>query len=90
MPRVSFTDNLQRHVKCPPIEVESAATVQEALELAFATNPEVRPYILDEHGRLRQHMNIFVDGRMIQDRETLSDAVPEDAEIYVMQALSGG
>jgi hypothetical protein len=39
---------------------------------------------------LRRHIAIFVDGRQVNDRETLADAVTENAEIYVVQALSGG
>jgi hypothetical protein len=35
-------------------------------------------------------MVVFVDGRQVQDRRTLSDPVGNDAEIYVAQALSGG
>jgi hypothetical protein len=33
---------------------------------------------------------VFVNGEMIRDRENLSDPVPPEAEVYVMQALSGG
>jgi hypothetical protein len=35
-------------------------------------------------------MNVFVDGMQIRDRTALHDAVGPSAEIYVMQALSGG
>jgi len=35
-------------------------------------------------------MIVFVNGVMIRDRQTLSDSVASDAEVYVMQALSGG
>jgi hypothetical protein len=35
-------------------------------------------------------MIVFVDGRAIKDRKELSDAVPENGEVFVMQALSGG
>jgi hypothetical protein len=35
-------------------------------------------------------MVVFVNGEPIKDREGLSDPVPADGEIYVMQALSGG
>jgi hypothetical protein len=35
-------------------------------------------------------MVVFVNGRAIADRLGLTDAVPEGAEVYVMQALSGG
>ncbi len=89
MPRVAFTRNLQRHVACPPCTVDGA-TVRESLDAAFALYPRARGYVLDEHGALRQHMAVFVDGAPVADRRTLGDPVPATAEILVMQALSGG
>ncbi len=89
MPTVRFTANLQRHVPSPSIEVPGA-TVAECLAAAFDLNPRARGYVLDEHGAMRRHMNVFVDGEQIRDRRGLSDAVGPGAEIYVMQALSGG
>ena len=89
MPRVVFTPNLQRHVACPPADVPGA-TVRDALEAVFATNPRARGYVLDEQGALREHMAVFVDGEQVADRRRLSDPVRADAEVYVMQALSGG
>ena len=41
-------------------------------------------------GALRKHMLVFIDGEQIHDRTGLSDPVTADAEVYVMQALSGG
>lgn len=89
MARVVFTQNLQRHVPCPPVTVE-ASTVGEALEQVFAGNPPLRGYVVDERGALRKHMTVFVDGEIVRDRARLSDPVAPDGEVYVMQALSGG
>jgi len=89
MSRVAFTTNLQRHVVCPPCTV-AGATVQESLEAAFGLYPRLRGYVLDEHGALRFHMAVFVDGVPIADRRGLTDPVSATSEIYVMQALSGG
>ena len=89
MPRVVFTANLQRHVACPPCEV-SGGTVREVLEAAFARYPRARGYVVDEHGALRHHMVVFVNGQAVSDRRDLSDVVPEPGEVFVMQALSGG
>jgi hypothetical protein len=89
MPRVAFTRNLQRHVACPPCAV-AGGTVRESLEGAFALYPKLRGYVLDEHGALRFHMAVYVDGVPVTDRHGLSDSVPESGEIFVMQALSGG
>jgi sulfur carrier protein ThiS len=89
MARVNFTRNIQRHVACPAAEA-SGGTVREVLESVFAANPVARGYVLDEHGVLRKHMAVFVNGEAVHDRAGLSDAVTDGCEIYVMQALSGG
>lgn len=89
MPLVVFTENIQRHVPCPPRQV-TGCTVREVLDAVFATNERARGYVLDEHGAVRKHMTIFVNGVMIRDRTKLSEPVAPDGEVYVMQALSGG
>ena len=89
MPQVMFTQNLQRHLSAPPTEVE-ASTVREALDEVFRKIPTLRGYVVDDQGRLRKHVVIFVDGRLIEDRELLSDELGPASELLVMQALSGG
>ncbi|NJK31243.1 MAG: MoaD/ThiS family protein [Deltaproteobacteria bacterium] len=89
MPRVVFTANLARHVSSPPTDVPGH-TLREVLEQVFTTNPRLRGYVVDDQGALRHHMVIFIDGTQVRDRQHLSDEVPGDAEVYVMQALSGG
>jgi hypothetical protein len=89
MPLVTFTANLQRHAPCPPCPAEGG-TVGEALESAFARYPKVRGYVVDEHGALRPHMIVFVDGKAVEDRRLLSDPVTAVSRIHVAQALSGG
>lgn len=89
MPRVFFTTHLERHLDVPPVAV-GGASVRDALEAVFADNPRMRGYVVDDRGRLRKHVVIFIDGRQIVDRDGLSDAVGESGELYVMQALSGG
>jgi hypothetical protein len=89
MAQISFTENLRRHVTCPPARVD-AATVRAALDAVFAENPPLRSYLLDDQGRLRKHVNVFVAGRAVKDRLNLSDGVGTDDEIFVFQALSGG
>jgi sulfur-carrier protein len=89
MPTVQFTENIQRHVACPPTNVEGD-TVRALLEAVFAGNPRARGYVLDEQDALRKHMAIFIDGRMIRDRTGLTDQVGPESKVYVMQALSGG
>ena len=89
MPSVRFTRNIQRHVECPTRDVPGA-TLGEVLNAYFAANGQARGYVLDDEGRLRKHMAAFIDGRQIDDRERLSDAVPEGAVVDIVQSLSGG
>lgn len=89
MVRVSFTANLRRHVDCPPLDVHGD-TVAECLDAYFAEHPGVRTYVRDDQGRIRRHVVVFVGRDQLSDPVAQSDPVPPDAEILVMQALSGG
>jgi len=89
MARVVFTANLARHIAAEPVEAEGT-TVREVLDAVFAGDDSARSYVLDDQLALRKHMNIFVNGNRVRDRIHLSDPVPGDGEIYVIQALSGG
>ena len=64
--------------------------MSDALSRVFRNNPDLRSYVLDDQGRLRTHVAIYVDGRAVRDRAALGDAVGAGSEIHVMQALSGG
>lgn len=87
MARLSFTPNLARLVDCPAGDWPGA-TVREVLDAAFAGRPEARGYVLDEQGRVRKHVQIFVGESRLQDRIGLSDAA--SGPVFVLQALSGG
>ena len=87
MAQVIFTENLQRHVACPPVEADGS-TLREVLDRALSR--ELRPYVFDDQHAMRKHIAIFIDGVPVRDRRRLTDPVPPDAEVYVMQALSGG
>ena len=89
MARVHFTSQLERFLDAPMQEA-AGRTLGEVLNAAFAENPRLRGYVLDDQGALRRHVAIFVNGRTVRDRAGLSDPVGEDDEIYVLQALTGG
>lgn len=89
MATIRFAAQLARHLATPAMTA-GGATLRDVFDSAFADDALLRSYILDEQGRVRRHVNIFVDGRMIADRRRLSDRVAAGAEIYVLQALSGG
>jgi len=89
MVTVTFTKQLERFLETPSRAVE-ATTVRQALDRALAPHPRLRPYVLDEQGRLRKHVTIFVADRMLRDRAGLTDPVADGETVHVLQALSGG
>jgi molybdopterin synthase sulfur carrier subunit len=89
MATVTFTQNLQRYLTVPQAEV-MGKTVAEALEEVFRQNSQLKGYLLDDQGRLRQHVVVFVDGIMIEDRNSMTDKIGPTSELFVAQALSGG
>lgn len=89
MPTIRFTSQLERFLSAPTVDVDGA-TLGETLDAVFADYPALRGYILDDQGAIRRHVQIFIDGAPATDRDTLSDPVVPNAEIYVFQALSGG
>ncbi len=85
MPKVFFTQNLQRHMEAPRGQY-AGTTVKEALDDVFRTETALRGQVLDDQGRLRPQVVVFVDGQPLRDRVQLSDPVREQSEVWVMQA----
>ncbi|MDP4711561.1 MAG: MoaD/ThiS family protein [Saprospiraceae bacterium] len=90
MPTVHFTQALKRFFN----DLDSIETPEQRISdiLAHIDRqwPGIKGYIVDDQGKLRQHVNIFIDGELIQDREGLSDRLRPESEVYFFQALSGG
>lgn len=92
MARVELTSHLRTLFPAlseNPLLIE-ADTVSSLIEKLEAQNPGIAFYLCDELGRLRRHVNIFVDGEMIIDRPQLSDRLKNTSLVFVAQALTGG
>jgi len=87
---VKFTKALKRFFPSLQDTPASGSTLAEVLAEMDAHYPGVKSYLLNEHGQLRKHVNIFIDGNMINDRDQLNDTFTAHSEIYIIQALSGG
>lgn len=90
MPVINFTSALKRfYPNLQPISIEGQ-TVADILKKLDATYPGLTDYLINEHGALRHHINIFIGDKMIRDRDCLSDEINKGDEILIFQALSGG
>jgi hypothetical protein len=89
MARLFFTQQLARFTTLPQVDT-GASRLRAGLDSAFAANPRLRGYVLDEQGHLRENVVIFIDGRRSTDRVGLDDPLRPDSMVYILQALSGG
>ncbi len=62
------------------------ATVAELLKALELRHPEVSGWILDERGRIRRHINVFVNG----ERGGEGTAVRPRDRVEVLPAITGG
>lgn len=90
MARVRFTRHLRLHFPdLRDLEVE-ASTLAELVRTLDRAHPGLAGYLVDERGSLRKHVNVFVNGDLLEDRAALRDRLGPGDEVFVMQALSGG
>lgn len=87
---IKFTHALKRfYPDLGDLELE-VKNVNELLEKINLKYSGIKNYLVDDRGMLRKHVNIFVDGELILDREKMTDSLKSKSEVYIMQALSGG
>jgi molybdopterin synthase sulfur carrier subunit len=61
-------------------------SVAELLRTLEQAQPALQGWILDERGRIRRHINVFVNG----EKGTEDTAVANDDRVDVLPAISGG
>jgi molybdopterin converting factor small subunit len=64
----------------------AGATVQEVLTALERANPPIAGWVLDERGRIREHVNVFVNGTQGEEQTAVADA----DRVHVLPAITGG
>lgn len=86
---IAFTSHLQAVGPTEPVRYDGA-TLGEVLDAVAGDYPRVKDYVLDDQGRVRRHVAIFVNGVMRPRETALALPLTEASDVYVLQALSGG
>lgn len=84
---VRIPDPLRSYTNQQKAVEAAGATVDAVLLDLDARYPGIRFRMVDEQGRLRKHMKVFVNEESVRDLDTRLQ--PGD-ELTIMQALSGG
>jgi hypothetical protein len=86
---IAFTPHL-RAVGPTRAEACAGRTLAEMLDALDPAYPRLKDYVLDDQGRLRKHVAVFIDGVMTPREQALLQRLGPGSHVYVFQALSGG
>ena len=68
----------------------SASTVRAALEEIERTHPPLYRSVCDETGKVRRHVNLFVNSSNVRDLDGLDSKLARGDALTILQAVSGG
>ena len=71
------------------IEVE-AATINQVLEEMDKKYPGFKNRLCEENGQLKRFFNIYINGEDVRFMDDLETKVPDEAEVSIIPAISGG
>jgi molybdopterin synthase sulfur carrier subunit len=72
------------------VDPGEGATLSEVLIALDATYPGIRARVLDEQGKLRRFVNVYVDDNDVRFAEGLATPTPSGAQVSVIPAVAGG
>ena len=82
-PLRKFTNNTAR------LQV-SAGTIQDTVSELTLHFPDLKKHLLDEGGKIRSYVNIFIGNDDIRDLQQENTSVKEDTVISIVPAIAGG
>jgi len=82
-PLRKFTNNTAR------LQV-GAGTIHDTVKELTLSFPDLKKHLLDEGGKIRSYVNIFIGNDDIRDLQQENTAVKEDAVISIVPAIAGG
>ena len=67
-----------------------AGNVQDIVNDLSFNFPELKRHLLDENGKIRSFVNVFVGDDDIRDLQNENTSVKEDSVISIVPAIAGG
>ena len=72
------------------VAVDGAATLAELLDKLDADHPGIRGRVLDDDGKLRRFVNVYVGEEDVRFADGLDTAIPDGATVSIIPAVAGG
>jgi molybdopterin converting factor small subunit len=66
------------------------ATLSDVLDSLDSTYPGIKRRVIDEQGRLRRFVNVYVGSDDVRFSEGLATAIPDGAQVSIIPAVAGG
>ena len=85
MPHVILPGLLSRHANGPRVDIDGP-TARDTLQALERRYPALRGWVLDEQGRVRAHVKLFVNGT----EASLETNTSSNDELHIVPAISGG
>lgn len=82
-PLRKFTGNTAR------IQIRGG-TLAQGIEELTTNFPDLKKHILDEAGKIRSFVNVFVGDKDIRDMQQEQTVVSDDAVVSIIPAIAGG
>src|ERR1700760_3122685 len=82
-PLRKFTNNTAR------LQV-GVGTIHDTVQEITVNFPDLKKHLLDESGKIRSYVNIFIGNDDIRDLQQENTSVKEDAVISIVPAIAGG
>jgi molybdopterin converting factor small subunit len=68
----------------------SGGTLADVIESLEAAHPGIRARVLDDAGKLRRFVNVYVNDDDVRFADGLATAVPDGGSVSIIPAVAGG
>ena len=72
------------------VSVDGASTLAELIEKVDAEHPGIRGRVLDDDGKLRRFVNVYVGEDDVRFADGLQTATPDGVTVSIIPAVAGG
>ena len=72
------------------VQVDGAATLAELIDKVDAEHPGIRGRVLDDNGKLRRFVNVYVGEDDVRFAQGLETPTPDGVTVSIIPAVAGG